>query len=477
MRKLLMLSVLVAVMVLSMTGIALANFGPHGGYLADTDACAGCHRAHTAPSPLTWTDNSGGVRNALLLSTASLMYQFCYTCHGNGAPGAATDVEHGVFDSSTTDPNNSVVGATLNGGGFDQLGNNDVGISTTSTHEIANASWGAWGGGFTGGIVGGTATGTGERINMDCTSCHDPHGSSNYRILKDSIFDGTAARTVGGYGSNFASDVDPAPDPYVISVEQGYPLAFDGYDANGFRLHSKYDGATVNYNNHLPASGGIYPQYKPDYTTARYATAPDGTSGSKKGMSGWCVACHSQYLTFAGVSTSWQGTENPNGTYDALDGYGSIARHRHPVNVPLTNFYIGGNPANGPIGDRALVYDPPQWQTFTNNVPAYVDIPLGNNVSDVRNTTDASDSDGDLHFGSVGASERGNATEYDLSDWIDCLTCHRAHGSEAQMTGYANVADSTQPDPDTGVGGVDPTNDSALLRADNRGVCERCHNK
>jgi hypothetical protein len=44
-----------------------------------------------------------------------------------------------------------------------------------------------------------------------------------------------------------------------------------------------------------------------------------------------------------------------------------------------------------------------------------------------------------------------------------CITCHFAHGTNAQITGYAsNVA---------------PANDSALLRLDNRGVCQDCHKK
>jgi len=47
-------------------------------------------------------------------------------------------------------------------------------------------------------------------------------------------------------------------------------------------------------------------------------------------------------------------------------------------------------------------------------------------------------------------------------DQLFCLTCHRAHGTNTSMTGLATVA---------------PTNDSALLRIDNRGVCEECHKK
>ena len=81
------------------------------------------------------------------------------------------------------------------------------------------------------------------------------------------------------------------------------------------------------------------------------------------------------------------------------------------------------------------------------------------------------------------------------TNYIGCLTCHRAHGSSTQMTGWAAAHLETSVvgthtvyvpvrdgiagvDPDKGsYGGVNNQGSSALLRADNRGVCERCHNK
>ena len=55
----------------------------------------------------------------------------------------------------------------------------------------------------------------------------------------------------------------------------------------------------------------------------------------------------------------------------------------------------------------------------------------------------------------------GNGASVD--DQIFCLTCHFAHGTNTIMSGRAaNVA---------------PINDSALLRIDNRGVCQDCHKK
>ncbi|MBK8935501.1 MAG: hypothetical protein KA362_01490 [Chloroflexi bacterium] len=53
---------------------AAANGGPHGDYAPTTDACAGCHRTHTAPAA------------KILVRSGS---DLCYTCHGTGM-GAST---------------------------------------------------------------------------------------------------------------------------------------------------------------------------------------------------------------------------------------------------------------------------------------------------------------------------------------------------------------------------------------------------
>lgn len=512
---------LIAVLVLSMIpAVAFANFGIHGGYVADTDACAGCHRAHTATSRITW--DQSGTANALLVGPPTdQLYIFCYVCHSNGAPGAATDVETGIFDSpSPGGSTESELNGNLNGGGFSEYKGNLV----TSVHYYDGSSWVAWGEGF---------FEASTQIKMDCGSCHDPHGSSNYRILKDFV----NGHDVGGYLGDFANDPDPDPVPWVISNEDGYPLVGgddpllpDPNPTDGFRLHRQYTS------------------YLPNYTTARYSRGRNPVSGAwmqGHGMSGWCTACHENYMakvsvtpvttgdgqitnintdvdwtanrnlavvalvtTDVGVAdtvinvddtsdfptsgfiqigsevinytgktaTSFTGctrgvNNNPIGernhvtgdvvyvAYDAGDGAGRIARHRHPMNVPMTNF----------LGDRTLTYDP---FVFAANYPGgttFVDLPLAHNPN----------------------TENGpyisGAQTYDASDWLECLTCHRAHGTDAQMSGYANAGFSVQPFPGgwgnflvpdySNQSGVPPALDSALLRADNRGVCERCHNK
>lgn len=389
-------------------GLAFANNGPHGGYVADTDMCAQCHRAHTAPSTITWTDNQGAQKNALLITDSAQTYLFCLACHDTASQGADTNVMGGVYEGTQYGSQ----GANLISGAF---GSVNAGLdpgklydannhAVTSTHLMNGQSWGAYGGGSAGDPNPAHATGdvvqllgTGNKIVMDCTTCHDPHGSSNYRILKD-VVNGNAVGGYTGGGQN------PTPAPYVISDETGYPQG-------GFLLHA-------------PAAG-----YVPNYTTAQYAKAPGDDPA--KGMSGWCAGCHTTYIVADQSPITVNGaTVVPNGSvYNSGDGLGLIARHRHPMNVSLSTYK----------GTQNLI---------TDNT---LGLPLAH-----------------------AAAEKGSVSN-SSSDWIDCLTCHNAHGSTATMSGWADLGLPATEDV-VGSRGVLPV-DSNLLKMDNRGVCEACHNK
>ncbi len=157
-------------------------------------------------------------------------------------------------------------------------------------------------------------------------------------------------------------------------------------------------------------------------------------------MSAWCVGCHSTYMTFeseeaaAGVgdgTTAAGGMVGMAWKYNAGDGAGLKVRHKHPINVPLSNY-------QGP--DKASMI-------VTENV-----LPLAHDLQEGPTAANAS------------------------SDWIDCLTCHRSHGTSASMIGFA--ADGSQIlDTDGYAHNNFFASPSALLRRDNRGVCEVCHNK
>jgi hypothetical protein len=402
--------------------MALANNGPHGGYLADTDMCAQCHRAHTAPSSITWTDNQGAQKNALLLTDSQQGYLFCLACHDDASQGADTNVMGGTYQGTAygsqdatmlSGPFGSVREDLPSGAMYDQNGN-----AVTSAHLMTGGSWGAYGGGLygvdsteltaTSDPLGTTIQlyGTGNKIVMSCVTCHDPHGSSNYRILKDVV----NGNTVGGYdGSASGTDPfghaysaqNPKPNPYVISNEVGFPQG-------GFQLHVSY-----------------LTTYTPNYTVANYAIPVTGDTS--KGMTGWCVGCHTTYNIAA--RTSGNIITDSTSKYDAGDGLGLVDRHRHPMNVPLSNY----------AGAQALVTD------------ASLGLPVDHP-----------------------ATEKLGGKVYTSADWVECLTCHNAHGSVATMTGWSDL--STLGSGDLGYRGVMPV-DSNLLKLNNRAVCERCHNK
>lgn len=161
------------VLVFGLSTVALAQV--HGSYDATTDACAACHVTHAAEAPK-------------LLIHSSTQTHFCYLCHGAGSTGSPYNVEYGLITGSS-----NTYASTA--GGFEKQGG-ATGQTVTSRHTVwgyvydANGSAGAWrddenlksGLDY---IPGGTQKLTGN--GLMCSSCHNPHGTTNPRLLKTSI--------------------------------------------------------------------------------------------------------------------------------------------------------------------------------------------------------------------------------------------------------------------------------------------------
>ncbi|MEO8557385.1 MAG: cytochrome c3 family protein, partial [Actinomycetota bacterium] len=181
-----------------------ADGGPHvltvnnGSAGITADSCAGCHRAHTSTSPT----------GMLLTDPSATITAYCRSCHGATGAGAATDVDTGV---QYTDAGSRIVstgptiGALRSGGFFSaRIGSADgsrnlatAGAETknafipvgpakpvTSAHlalpgnglTATNILWGN-------GVQNSSVYGPTLAASMECTSCHNPHGNGNYRIL------------------------------------------------------------------------------------------------------------------------------------------------------------------------------------------------------------------------------------------------------------------------------------------------------
>ena len=459
-------------------GSAFANFGPHGGYVNDTDSCAGCHRAHTSFSTVGWTDiQSQPHASALLVGDAQTMTEFCNACHGDLAPGASTNVASGIFDSGpsaaaltstggsqgpatgalgttvgavdntsvvTTYRTASVFNAPLNGGGFNRMPDpyawqNPGGATiaykaSTSAHkmDVSGPLWGA----------GNAMSDSGSSLsNMTCTDCHDPHGTANYRLLKAQPNPG--GPVVGGYQADGVT-----PNPFVFGNEQGYPIPNSLADnpSGGIVYGAAPDGGWLKHQDGADQMA----VYRPNYTdTTGTPILHTSTVANTKSLSVWCSACHQQYnQPNANVGVNYSYNNYLPGMGGAAQ-VGATSYHRHAVDQNM----LAGTAGITQTLTEQVVSDN-KWvplETAANIVP----------------------------------------TKWQ-DDYIGCLTCHRAHGSSVEMTGFAaahlsvNAEGTYAPvrdnipgvDPDKGsYNGANNQGTSSLLRADNRGVCERCHNK
>lgn len=382
---------------------ALADGGPHvasansGVTTLTADNCAGCHRAHTAQGS-----------NLLAVADEEAL---CLSCHGAAGTGASVDVESGVQYALASDGTRDtpVLGALRDGGYVDARINSadpyrvaymrsatavsfhtkvsvlSSGQPVTSAHLDLDGAGGVVASGVAWGNIDGTPGETfdasanpgGTVSGMTCTSCHNPHGNGNYRILNPIPAPET---TTGDTFAAATADVvvTDAPLPtagdernYTVIQLQGgtdtlYASQIEALEAGGlpntagdyFHRTVPFD-AQVDYT--VPPPAGTYSNDMPN------ADASFNTQ-----ITAWCAQCHSRYLA-----------------------------------------------------------------TTTSPIPQQTD-------------------SGDAIF----AFRHGTAR-------TACTTCHVAHGSNAAMTGTFT---SAYPYPDGSTSGS-----SRLLKIDNRGTCQACH--
>jgi predicted CXXCH cytochrome family protein len=395
---------------------AFADGGPHQGNVNSGvngltgDSCAACHRAHTAQGAL------------LLVSGGESVPNFCLSCHGAAGTGATTDVEDGVQYALTptrVGVTGTVVGALRNGGfrtarigsttptrttyyntsrsTWSQLGfvpalasGQDVTSSHMESLGLGNieASTGTAWGNYAGGTFDNTFN-LGPTVTVECTTCHNPHGNGQYRILIPKPF-----------GSD--SDADKA------AVAAGFVVATTG--AIGTVTDAPGNGAganTRNYTIHQQNVGGVN-------SMLLLSSATSGTSVASGDY-------FHRYIPWNATSSAARMQDNPNGI---------PAKFNDQMNVWCSTCHT-----------RIMASTGQPYQTDS-----------GDAVFKYRH------------------SNGGNKP---------CTTCHVAHGTNALMNGdgITTYSANFQIVPGTSGAAIATTvvKDSFLLKVDNRGTCQLCH--
>jgi predicted CXXCH cytochrome family protein len=490
MKKLLFAVVLGLLLVAAVATVALADNGPHGGFNGSTEACASCHRAHSAQS-------SDGY-----LLAASDVYTLCTSCHDG--TGAYTNVVDGFYDTSIGDPGKAAFpggqGETdygLFGGGFvntrmlTDFGNasNEGGLATATTNAGADQntslySWARWnkydnsttaiptgrpvtsthdvvttdreGTVWGSGVFGSTNVVFSGTTELECTSCHDPHGNAGKQ---------GGLSTGVPYPSYRLLRFQPSgSNGFEIASETGAGSSFAWNTSLTWNSASGLTGAVV------PSALGVtVPDPLIKWYTYNSDIAVDPSVGAYRGRT---AAGDYMVAVFAGVGDymgRYYGYANPaNLTTVATAGVDCPTIVTNPTNVAPPNApdpagshlcSTGGTAFNNRPAHDALGY----WCATCHD--RY--LALGGNTAQDPASPPANGSGSRVNDTGDPAYHFRHTSEFVSSftrfgtGVYDCVDCHNAHGTSSTANALAQSA--TYAD------------DSALLKADNRAVCVRCH--
>ena len=293
----------------------------HTNYAVNTDACASCHRTHTAVG-------------ASLLQWGSI-YDTCMACH-DGTVSTTYNVVAGEIGTT---------GHATFGGAFGTGTEEDL-----SNHNVTGAVkvFAAPGGNITGIFAENDTPDFGKVLAWDlefgCTSCHNPHGlGGNARILNPNV-------------NNYALLNYKTNIQYVYSGAEGGYVAADGQRYQWLRSYPYLKGTRVKVNGELKVEGRDYTlDSTRGYTVIKFSqpvagtvTAdfypalvvkmkisnylqPDEAIQHVDGLNRFCGACHTDYNNEqAEISQNTGAGSKLTGTYTEA--------YRHQVGFKVDEF-------------------------------------------------------------------------------------------------------------------------------------------
>lgn len=306
MKKLLVALLVIGLIVAVNVQSASANNGPHGGYADATDACAGCHRAHSSQN-----------NNLLDYTTTQLL---CYSCHGSAATGADTDVEDGEYkndDATAEAPAEGVANDPLLGGGFALAYDAQVAPgfkAITSNHDTATGTnLAAWALNAVTGATSDAVALTGVGTGLTCDDCHDPHGSGNYRIIRETVNGVAGVVVTDSAATNYTAEAyaDNTIGDLCVSCHANYSQTGAGSGDAAIHAHrtdGDWDGEAGVTDADILA--GFVGNVNPENGAVTWQLRLSDAGGADMGMN--CSTCHYAHGTAAAMSAVSQGAAQNN---------------------------------------------------------------------------------------------------------------------------------------------------------------------
>jgi predicted CXXCH cytochrome family protein len=341
----------------------------------------------------------------------------------------------------------------------------------------------------------GAATTVGKIVVSDaagkCAACHKAHTGQAEYLLKQAqpalcytCHDGT------GVASTDVKDGQlPGPGGAALRGGGFVTAAIDSGSANSTWIAGATAGTVSRTLPTIPTLAKALPvtsRHQIDGTTSGTAWG-NGANGSGLGKSLTleCGSCHDPHGN--GNYRILKPIPVDSGTSKTTDSLGATTTG---VNIPdatskgytTTNYWLTGD-ASSPAGGTTLTGTPkvagvngatttdPATDGYIQNIAAWCTTCHTRYLAPTQSYKTAS---GDATFM---YRHRGDANYKQGA--ANCITCHVSHGSNAVMNNANNggAADVTLPggaSATTLVGATTP--DSRLLRVNNRGTCEMCHN-
>lgn len=317
-------------------------FAFHDGGVAD---CQGCHTMHNSQNGALVDPNSPN-GNPWLLKDATPS-DVCLSCHG-------TSASRGVFAADPLAPGNEHGGGDYVFLTEDNLNDGHGGATSPipgnrAGHNIVAPSRGVAADGTLltapGGIFSSSLLG--------CSSCHDPHGNTNFRLLYGigSIQDGqytftqAAPDAIGITLGSSAVETDVNHTAYLSGMSDwcgnchgdfhntSYPTELR--HPSGAALGGTISGIYNRYNGTLDQTGAVqatsYLKDVPFEDPANTVTSTAGPSATSRVM---CLTCHRAHANSAMDAGRWDFTVtlmyedgDESGSFEIPNPYGGAANH------------------------------------------------------------------------------------------------------------------------------------------------------